>query len=343
MVGPRWWLAVVLALTTVVLLAPASSGRVVRGQATPTGAAGGRTTRVVVITLDAFGSYAARRLGPDRAPVLHRLLDRGAGTLEARTAREMTVTLPNHTGMVTGRRIDADHSGHGVTWNDERLDPATVEEAAGHPVESMFSVVRSDGGRPALFTSKLKLSLFDRSWPQGITRFVVEQENTRLTRLARRDLRRRGRALTMLHLSLPDGAGHEHGFDSEAYLEAAEEADRLVGTVLRTIRSTRSLRRHTAVVVTADHGGRYSTSHDDPTEPGNFRIPFVAWGVGVANGADLYDLNPDYREPDPRRTSYRARRQPVRNIDVANVVVRLLGLDPVPGSRFGRDAALDVR
>ncbi|GAA1476325.1 hypothetical protein GCM10009623_07710 [Nocardioides aestuarii] len=339
MANPRWCLAVLLALVATLLVAPGASARADRG-AQPRKAP--RTTRVVVITLDGFGTYALRRLGPDRAPVLHRMLDRGAGTLDARTEREMTATLPNHTGMVTGRRIEADHGGHGVFWNDERLEPATVQEAAGHRVASMFSVVRADGGRPALFTSKPKLSLLDRSWPQGIARFVLEPNNDTLARMTRRDLRHRGRALTMLHLSWPDGAGHEHGFSSKAYLEACEHADQLVGTVLRTIRSKRSLRRHTAVVVTADHGGR-GDGHDDPTKLANYRIPFVAWGAGVADGADLYDLNPDYRDPDHRRTRYQAARQPVRNGDVANVVVRLLGLDPVPGSRFGRDAALDLR
>lgn len=339
MANPRWCLVVLVALVATLLVAPAASAVVDRGsQDRPAP----RTTRVVVISLDGFGSYAARRLGPDRAPVLHRMLARGAGTLEARTEREMTATLPNHTGMVTGRRIDADHDGHGVSWNDERLDPETVQEAAGHPVSSMFAVVRADGGRPALFTSKPKLALLDRSWPHGISRFVVEPDNDRLTRMVRRDLRRRGRALTMLHLSWPDGAGHEHGFSSKAYLRACGHADELVGTVLRTIRSRRSLRRHTAVVVTADHGGR-GDGHDDPTKPANYRIPFVAWGAGVADGADLYDLNSDYRDPDRRRTRYKAGRQPVRNGDVANVAVRLLGLDPVPGSRFGHDAPLDLR
>lgn len=339
MANPRWCLAVLIALLATLLVAPTASARADRGAAprkVP------RTNRVVVISLDGFGTYAARRLGPERAPVLHRMLARGAGTLDARTEREKTATLPNHTGMVTGRRIEAEHGGHGVFWNDERLDPETVQEAAGHPVSSMFKVVRADGGRPALFTSKPKLSLLDRSWPQGISRFVVEPNNDELTQMVRRDLRRRARALTMLHLSWPDGAGHEHGFSSEEYLEACEHADELVGTVLRTIRSKRSLRRHTAVVVTADHGGR-GDGHDDPTEPANFRIPFVAWGAGVADGADLYDLNRDYRDPDHRRTTYTADRQPVRNGDVANVVVRLLGLDPVPGSRFGRGDALDLR
>ena len=47
----------------------------------------------------------------------------GAFTLDARTEREQTRTLPNHTGMLTGRRIDARRGGHGVTYNPDRPQP----------------------------------------------------------------------------------------------------------------------------------------------------------------------------------------------------------------------------
>jgi hypothetical protein len=265
----------------------------------------------------------------------------GASTLNARTARELTLTLPNHTGMVTGRRVDADHGGHGVFWNDERLEPRTVQAAAGHDVASLFSVVDSDKRDPALFTSKRKLSLFERSWPRAVDRFVLRESNPRLVRATRKDLVAHRRALTFLHLSLPDDAGHAHGFLSPAYLDAAERADRLLGRVVTTIESRPRLRDHLTLVVTADHGGR-GEGHSDPTAPVNFRIPFVVWGVGVSAGADLYALNDDYRDPGDRRTRYGAKRPPVRNGDVANLATRLLGLGRVPGSEFGFDVRLNV-
>ncbi len=329
-------LAVLLGLG---VLLPASSAHAVlaAGERAPTA----RTTRVVVVTLDGLGSRAVRRLGPRRAPVLHRLLRHGAGTLEARTAREQTATLPNHTSIVTGRRIASRHGGHGVTWNDDRRRPRTVQRAAGHPVASMFSVARAGGGRPALFTGKQKLSLFDRSWPRGVSRLVVREDAARLARGVRRDLLRHHRPLTLLHLTPSDDAGHAHGFDSPQFRRAAARTDRLLGTLVHTIRSHRRLRRHTTLVVTADHGGTGS-GHRDPSVPASFRIPFVAWGAGVSDGADLYDLNPDYRDPGRRRTRYAAQRQPVRNADVADLASRLLGLGVVPGSEFGSDSPLDV-
>lgn len=336
-------LMLTLALVTVLCVAPPAAALDQAGLvATLRSGVEARTTKVVVVSIDALGTAAVRHLGPERTPTLHRLIDDGASTLNARTARELTLTLPNHTSMVTGRRIDPDHGGHGVTWNDERTDPATVQEAAGEDVSSIFREVDSSRRDPGLFVSKQKLSLFRRSWPAGVDRFVVRQDNQRLARAVRRDLRRHRRALTFVHLSGPDLVGHEHGFSSEEYFAAVEEADRLLGTIVATIENRRRLRRHTTLIVTGDHGGK-GDGHYDVTRPAHFRVPFVVWGVGVSAGSDLYELNDDYRNPRHRRTRYAAKRPPVRNGDVANLTTRLLGLGRVPGSEFGWDERLDVR
>ena len=103
---------------------------------------------VLAISVDGLNSKTIRALGPKRTPALHRMMRQGAGTLNARTAREQTRTLPNHTGMLTGRRIDDDHGGHGVTYNSDH--GSTVSKAAGHYVPSVFDVVHDHGGRTAL-------------------------------------------------------------------------------------------------------------------------------------------------------------------------------------------------
>ncbi|MGH3348710.1 MAG: alkaline phosphatase family protein [Nocardioides sp.] len=301
------------------------------------------TTKVVIVSLDSVGSRAVRLAGREQAPTLHRLMRRGAGTLNARTAREKTVTLPNHTTMVTGRRIDADHGGHGVWWNHDREEPATVQEAAGHGVNSVFTVVDSQKRSTGLFVSKEKLRLFARSWPGAIDRVVVESDNRVLARKARRDLVRHRRALTFLHLSGPDVVGHQHGFLSEEHLAAVKSADRLVGRLVAAIEARPRLQRHVTVIVTADHGGR-GRSHGDPTKPVNYRIPFLVWGAGVKAGANLYDLNKgDYRNPGARRTRYGLKRPPIRNGDAANLATDLLGLRALRGSQFNADQSLDVR
>ncbi|QZY28368.1 alkaline phosphatase family protein [Nocardioides coralli] len=301
----------------------------------------GPAAKVLVISVDSLSSRALRRLGREGAPHLHRLLDRGAGTLNARTVREMTLTLPNHTSMVTGRRVDRRHGGHGVYWNDDRTRPRTVHEAAGRRVPSVFSVVDSRRRDPGLFVSKSKLALFKRSWPEDVDRLAIVENNGELVRRVRADLVEHRRALTFLHLSLPDVVGHRHGFLSRRHLDAISTTDRRIGRLLTTIRGDRRLRERLTVIVTADHGG-IGGGHGDPTLLHNYRIPFLVWGAGVAKGADLYELNPDYRDPGRRRTGYAARRQPIRNGDVANLVTDLLGLPALRGSHLNADQRLDV-
>ncbi|HEY0889615.1 MAG TPA: alkaline phosphatase family protein [Nocardioides sp.] len=297
--------------------------------------------RVLAVSVDGLNVRAITRLGRAGAPNLHRLLAEGATTLNARTAYERTETLPNHTTMVTGRRIDRRHGGHGVTWNVER-PRMTVQKAAGHRVGSVFTAVRKAGLSTALFTTKSKFRHFQRSWPRAIGRFELDANNGRLVRSAIVDLTTANRAFTFLHTSLPDAAGHQHGGMSEQYLAAVRRTDALLGRVLAAIDAHPLLKRELVLVLTADHGFRPgSTHHEAAGRPANYKVPFLVWGAGVAHG-DLYALNPgDYRDPGNRRPAYRAV-QPIRNGDVANLATDLLGLPAVRGSLFGTAQSLDV-
>jgi len=298
-----------------------------------------RTEHVLVVSVDGLNASVVTA---EQTPALTRMIREGAATRNARTEAERTETLPNHTGMVTSRRIDRRSGGHGVWWNDERLAPRTVQEAAGGWVGSVFSALESRGLSAAVFASKQKFTLFDRSWPAGVDRMVVQPDNHALTTAAIDDLLAGERAFTFLHLSGPDVAGHASGFLSPAYLRAVRAADDEIARVRRALESRPDLLATTTVVVTADHGGR-GPSHTDPTRLANYRIPFVAWGAQVAAGRNLYALNPDYADPGTARVWYSARRQPVRNGDVANLALDLLGLPAVRGSGLNAAQDLDVR
>ncbi|WP_243059423.1 alkaline phosphatase family protein [Nocardioides sp. SR21] len=290
---------------------------------------------VVAISVDGLNVEAVRQLGAAGAPTLHRMLDEGAGTLNARTELEQTVTLPNHTSMLTGRRIDADAGGHGVTWDGDRPG-TTVQGAAGHPVGSVFSAVHTAGGSAALYTTKEKFELYERSWPAGVDtcRFTANQR--RLVRLARADLADGAPTFTFLHVSLPDRAGHAYGGMSPQYLDAVRRTDKQLGTVLRAVAG-----HEVTVILTADHGfATGATDHSAKRNVENYRIPFLVWGSGVAH-SDLYATNPTFRDPRGRRPAY-AGKQPVRNGDVANLALDLLGLGPVRGSGIDPEQTLSV-
>lgn len=301
----------------------------------------GPVDNVLAISIDGLNPAALRRLSRTGAPNLHWFMRAGASTLNARTEHEQTVTLPNHTGMVTGRRISAATGGHGVTWNDDRSRPDTVQSAAGHDVASIFSVLGEAGGSSAVFAAKTKFSLWQRSWPAGIARIEIDARNGRLVRTLREDITTTPRAFRFLHLSLPDAAGHSRGFMSRPYLKAVRRVDRLVGLAIRPVNSSPELKSRTAIILTSDHGGR-GANHANARRFDNYRVPFMVRGPGVDAGADLYALNPDYRDPRRGRPSYDMSRQPVRNGDVANLALDLLGQPPLPDSEHNVAQDLDV-
>ena len=293
---------------------------------------------VLAISVDGLNTEALATLGPSGTPHLHRLMDEGMTTLNARTAVEKTITLPNHAGMLTGRRVDAGMDGHGVVINGD--SDTTVHELAGHHVDSIFSVVDAAGLDSALFTSKDKFELFDRSWPE-LDRFTYIEENEPLVDAAVESLADDPHELTFVHISGPDKAGHEHGFMSPEYLDAVRTTDSLVGELLAAVETSATLDDNLAVILTADHGGAAGDeSHNSRSALENYRIPFMVWGAGVGTG-DLYERNEDFREPDSALVNYLGR-QPIRNANLANLSLELLGLGPVPGSQIDRAQELDV-
>lgn len=306
---------------------------------------------VVAISIDGLRSDALTRLGASGAPNLHRLLREGAGTLDARNLAEVTITLPNHTAMITGRPATAP-GGHGIDVNDDR--GGTVHDRAGEYVESVFDVVHDAGGSTALLVTKSKFDLFDRSWnaANGAPDRVGADDGTdKIDRYLRSspgkvvdDLTAAVRAgdlatFTFLHLKNPDSAGHRSGWMTRSYLGAVRRADALVGRVLDVIAASPDRSSDTVVILTADHGG-WKDDHSDIRRLANARVPFAAWGAGVAQGADLYELNAGSRTRPGSGIPGYGDPPPVRNAELANLALDLLGLPPVTGSVF--DARQDL-
>ena len=323
--------------SVVLASAPAPAALPSYGTASPVRAA--EADSVLAISIDGMSVAAVRTLGRAQLPNLYRFMKAGAATTNARTEREMTLTLPNHTGMVTGRRIDARSGGHGVTWNDARLTPGTVQQAAGHDIASVFTVVDSAGGSSALFAAKTKFSLWPRSWPAAIDRTTIDENNSALVKQLIADLDV-DRDFRFLHLSPPDVVGHAHGWMSPQYLRAVRRADALLGRVVKAVNSDPVRKAGTTILLTSDHGG-HGLSHSDPTLLDDYRIVFMARGAGVDRGVDLYAINATYQNPGTRRARYGMRRPPVRNAMIANLALDLLDLPAVGGSEF--DTQMDLR
>jgi predicted AlkP superfamily pyrophosphatase or phosphodiesterase len=331
-------LSVLVSASAVLVAAPAPAQVATSGDAARVARAP-EAESVLAISIDGMSVAAVRKLGKQQLPHLYRFMRSGASTMNARTEREMTVTLPNHTGMVTGRRIEAATGGHGVTWNDNRLTPNTVQAAAGSDVQSIFSAVDAAGGSTALFAAKTKFTLWQRSWPDAIDVTTIDEDNSALVDKLIADLDQ-DRDFRFLHLSPPDVAGHAHGWMSKPYLRAVRQADALLGRVVKAVNADPVRRAGTTILLTSDHGG-HGPDHSNPRLLDDYRIVFMARGAAVDRGVDLYAINPTYQDPGTRRTVYGTKRPPVRNGMVANLALDLLDLPAVEGSEF--DVTLDLR
>ncbi|HEY9377410.1 MAG TPA: alkaline phosphatase family protein [Jiangellaceae bacterium] len=311
---------------------------------------------VVFISVDGFNPQALAKLGPAAAPALHRMMNEGASTLNARTTVEQTRTLPNHSSMASGRKV-ATPEGHGVTFNGD--NGSTIHASAGGYVASIFDVVHDNGGSTALYaTGKTKFDFMDRSWDgtngapdvtgpddgrDKIDSYQVTDSATNLSTLLTRLAAPNPTTFSFVHFADPDTAGHASGFLSPVYLHAVTRLDGYLDQILDAVAADPDLAGRTVVIVTTDHGGADgAVEHADPTAPTNYTVPFLAWGEGVAAGADLYSLNPDRADPGTSQPPYTAPVPPIRTGEAANLIAELLGYGPVLGATFNVDQSLDV-
>jgi predicted AlkP superfamily pyrophosphatase or phosphodiesterase len=313
---------------------------------------------VLLVSVDGLRSDALLAV-PGSLPAFDRLRQ-GAHTLNARTDPDVTVTLPNHTGILTGRFRDG-ADGHGWRANGEVEPHEDLHANAGAYLASAFDVAHDHGARTVLLAGKTKFALYAQSYDAQrgapdrlppdhgrakIDRTAIEPDPARLTDLVLDELARaRGPLLLVAHYAAPDLVAHKSGWDVGAgspYLRAVADVDAALGRVLDAVERDPGLAPRTALIVTTDHGGGAPwKSHTQAHMWINAVIPFLVW-TRDATPADLYALNPSARR-DPGLTlpARDARPQPVRNLDAGNLALDLLGFPPIPGSRA--NAAQDLR
>ena len=320
---------------------------------------------VIHISVDGLNSSMLQSaVDAGNVATFKRLQDEGAWTTNARADYTITRTLPNHTTMITGRPVhqvegmpETIHHGY-----DQNSTPATTVTLhnAGNPaldyIASVFDVVHDAGFSTALYAAKVKFKLFDQSYnaangaphPNGkdkIDRFFAydlksppysrTSHVTFLTEMMAEHFR-----YTFIHYADLDDAGHTFGWGSPEWNASLQDVDSYLSDVLALIESDATLNGKTTLILTADHGGS-SAGHASATAPANYTIPFFAWGAGVLP-SDLYSLNAESRSnPGSTRPNYTAPVQPIRNGDSGNLALKLLGLEPIPGSII--NVAQDLR
>ncbi|MGD9723920.1 MAG: alkaline phosphatase family protein [Pirellulales bacterium] len=317
---------------------------------------------VIHISVDGLAPRFIEELQADKLlPTFGRLQAEGAWTHNARTDFDYTITLPNHTCMVTGRPVKdkvaepAAIAGHAWVTNS---DPGerNLHSNRHDYVASVFDVAHDHGLRTGMFASKSKFVVYDQSYDarngapdtvdadngrDKIDVYVKEGNTTLLIDKFVEAMQAQPLNYTFIHFADTDSAGHARGWGSTEYCAALEHVDRQLGRILDLVSTDARFKGKTTLVLSADHGG-YNRNHFIIADPLNFTIPFYTWGAGVARGGDLYELNTTSRaNPQSTRVDYTdSQGQPIRNGDGGNLSLKLLGLGPIPGSLI--NAAQDL-
>jgi arylsulfatase A-like enzyme len=321
---------------------------------------------VIQISVDALGAkYLDKFLqeSPAEFNNFERLIKEGASTLNARTDHSHTITLPNHTCMVTGRPVQTptdwpEAQGHGWTWNSEFPSPdAPASLHATNPAKgytsSTFEVAHDHGMSTAIYSGKTKFRLYTVSFgaelgaenPKGRNKIDFSAIGAGTQEKAIAGLKENKPAYTFLHYPDPDVAGHAFGYLGAEYRDSVKAVNGYLGELLNLVETDPEWKDRTIIILSADHGGKPGTkSHGDAADPYDYTIPFMVWGHSVPKGVDLYKLNATTRtDPGEGRPMYAPTGQPIRNGDGGNLALELLGLPAIPGSHINDKQDLMVR
>ena len=255
---------------------------------------------VVVIGVDGLGAaYLPRAVTPN----LNKLMKSGAWTLHARAVMPSS-SSPNWASMIMGAGPDL----HGVTSNDWMPDKFDVKPAAvgsGGIFPTIFGVLREQ--RPdaviGVFHDWKDFGRLLETNAPNVLKHVKDALET--TEAAIKYLRENKPHFLFIHFDGVDHAGHAFGWSSPQYVKAVELTDSLIGAILDALDAA-ALTEKTAVLVTADHGGK-GQKHGG-NSPEELQIPWILKGPGVRRGAEL--------------------RSVVNTFDTAPTLAFMLGLKP---------------
>lgn len=151
--------------------------------------------------------------------------------------------------------------------------------------------------------------------------------------------------LSFIYFPDADRAGHKYGYLGNEFRDALAKVDVYLGDILEFVENDPQWKDKTIIIFTADHGGKPETKgHGDYKHPHVYIIPFMIWGPGVGKGIDLYDINQSTRkDPGDGRPKYARSNQPIRNGDLGNLALKMLGLPHIPGSFMNNKQDLQVK
>jgi predicted AlkP superfamily pyrophosphatase or phosphodiesterase len=237
---------------------------------------------IILIGCDGFGAYAV----PDaKMPVLKKLMETGSWSLKARCVLPSS-SADNWASMLMG----AGPTEHGYTeWNSKvpEIPSATTTKYGIFP--TIFSVIRDQ--KPAAKTAVIY------SWggigplveKDAIT-FVVpggDAGDDFCVDTAVRIIKKEKPFFTFIHVSEPDGVGHNIGHRTPAYYDTLQKVDVRIGKIVQAVKDA-GIENETIIIVTADHGG-INKGHGGKSLD-EVQVPWVINGPGIKKDYEIKDV-----------------------------------------------------
>jgi arylsulfatase A-like enzyme len=221
----------------------------------------------------------------------------GSYTFWAKTTA-VAITLPSHVSMMTG----VIPVRHGIHWNED----LPLAKPYYPKVPTLFEVAHKAGYTTALVTAKPKFGTLAKpgtlDWAYipgdpdaaGEAALPMEKQSTKkstasddvVVEQASAILAKDRPDVILVHFASSDVAGHKYGWGSAEQIAAIEHIDESLGKILGAMEP--GYRAHTAIILSADHGGAGRTHGAD--DPRSRHIPWILSGPGIRKNFDLTAL-----------------------------------------------------
>jgi len=243
-----------------------------------------RPRHVVVVGFDGLG---ARFVRAGLTPTMDRLADEGAWTLRSRSILPSSSACNWHSFFTCSASEQ-----HGFNdWNSRKPVVPAAQTLASGRYPDVFAVYRRLHPQAEIG--------FIYQWSgvgfcidTNVCNYVARtdlalssaQSFREATALACSYIRAKKPDFLSVCFGVPDGVGHEFGWDSPQYTKAVADADAELAKIVDALADAKML-DETVLVVFSDHGGR-GKGHGCATLA-EMERPSIFWGKGVKRGHEL--------------------------------------------------------
>ena len=245
----------------------------------PSFAAAHGADHVVVIGIDGMSPDGLQKAD---TPNMDAIMKRGAFSMNARAVMP-TSSSSNWASILMG----AGPEQHGITsndWQPDKFEIAPTVKGPGGIFPTIFSVIRQQR-RSANTAALYEWGDFGRLFERDMVDRAANPKGAALTaRRAAEYIPEFKPTFLFVHLDLVDHAGHASGHGSPEYYASVTEADKFVGDIVASIK-TSGIEEQTVVLVVSDHGGK-DKGHGGATME-EIVVPWIIAGPGVKSNHEI--------------------------------------------------------